>query len=518
VTGDLTPTDVEQFRTLVAKRLGLEFDDSKVDQLAGVLRERLRFLGVRRLDTYIDKVMSFDAGGELGALAEQLTVGETYFFRNPTQFSALTEVILPQRLAERNARPDVQILSAGCASGEEAYSIAILLNEKHFALPGRVFKIHAIDINPTAIKKALRARYSKWSLRSTSAELRNRYFRCEDGDYLLEPAVRGMASFQVRNLLENDGAFWREGAFDVIFCRNVMMYFSDEVTRKVLERITRALVPGGCLFLGDAETLRGLSQEFHLQHTHGAFYYRRIDPCERRSRATAPWYEPPVVASGQPEGPPLAAADLFANIDRISRQIANPDFSERRFAAQVSSVSASRLLPAVAAKPSWDLRLAHELLQQERFADSIESLGQLPPQAKQDPDVLLLRAVLLTNSGKLIEAGEVCKQLLEVDEINAGAHYLMALCLEHIGDLAGATHQDQVAIYLDPSLSIAHFHLGLLARRGAKFEQARREVGQALFLLAREDAARILLFGGGFSRTALIEMCRAELQACGDLS
>src|SRR5207244_970508 len=125
---------------------------------------------------------------------------------------------------------------------------------------------------------------------------------------------------------------------------------------------------------------------------------------------------------------------------------------------------------------------------------------------------------LLTNSGDLAEAERVCRHLLELDELNAGAHYLLALCREQAGDARAAVDHNQAAAYLDPGFAMPHVHLGLVARRGGDLETARRELEQAWVLLSREDPARILLFGGGFSRQALAELCRAELTACGSAS
>ena len=109
----------------------------------------------------------------------------------------------------------------------------------------------------------------------------------------------------------------------------------------------------------------------------------------------------------------------------------------------------------------------------------------------------------------------MCERLLAIDELNAGAHYALALCREGDGDRQGAIDHDQVAIYLDGSFAMPRLHLGLVARKRGDLETARRELGQALVLLQREDAARLLLFGGGFGRDALVALCRAELAGCG---
>jgi chemotaxis protein methyltransferase CheR len=155
------------------------------------------------------------------------------------------------------------------------------------------------------------------------------------------------------------------------------------------------------------------------------------------------------------------------------------------------------------------------LLRQERFREALETVRGLPAYSAADRDVQLLRAVLLTNCGEVPEAEAICRQLLAADNLNAGARYLAALCREHLGDPAGAMEQDRAAIYLDPTFAMPHLHLGLLTKRTGDLPAARREMEQAAALLPREDGARILLLGGGFSRKALLDFSLAELQACG---
>jgi chemotaxis protein methyltransferase CheR len=139
----------------------------------------------------------------------------------------------------------------------------------------------------------------------------------------------------------------------------------------------------------------------------------------------------------------------------------------------------------------------------------------MPAEAGIDPDVLLLQATLLVHGGKLAAAAEVCRVLLAGDEMNAGANYVLALCFEGVGDRAAATHHYRVASYLDPNFAMPRLHLGLLARRGGEMATAKEDLTQALDLLRREDASRLLLFGGGFTRDALIALCEAELKRCG---
>jgi chemotaxis protein methyltransferase CheR len=154
-------------------------------------------------------------------------------------------------------------------------------------------------------------------------------------------------------------------------------------------------------------------------------------------------------------------------------------------------------------------------MKQERFTAALAALGTGPLEDETDTDVLILRAVLLVSSGDSARAEEVCERVLALDELNAEAHYVKALCREHAGDLGSAASQDHYALYLDATFAMPRLHLGLMARRAGDLDAARRELSRAVALLAAEDGPRLLMLGGGFGREALVELARAELRACG---
>jgi chemotaxis protein methyltransferase CheR len=513
-------TDVERFRAVVALRLGIAFEESKLDHLADVLQERVKSLKDSTAASYLERLGSRREWlEEWRSLAELLTVCETYFFRYGDHFRALSEIVLPECKQASNPRREVRILSAGCASGEEAYSLAILAREP-FADPSnpRLLRIVGIDINNAMLQKAREGRYSAWKLRETPKDLCERNFGLDGKEFVIDKAIRRMVTFEERNLLEHDPFFWQEGGFDVIFCRNVTMYFSPDATRTVVARISQALKAGGYLFLGHAETLRGISDDFHLLHTHETFYYQKRGFQERRPY-TALTYASNPRSPATTIGAELveASGSWVEAIRRASERIAALVVAP---GGQVTvsdgvQVEARTSLPVVTPGRRWDPGVVVELLRSERFSDAMDLLRALPVEWSMDPEALLLRAVILTNSGDLPRAEKACRELLESNELNSGAHYLMALCREHAGDPAGALDHDQTAAYLDLGFAMPHLHLGLLARRRGDMETARREFCQALILLSREDASRILLFGGGFSREALVELGRAELRICG---
>ncbi len=510
MSGDPRAAEIERFRQFVGERLGLHFDDTKLQHLRDALSDRMRALGHRDFDTYEGRLRG-SGSEEIRALADALTVGETYFFRYWDHFRAFVEVVLPERVTARGPQRRLRILSAGCASGEEAYSLAILIRERLPVLESWKVDIVGIDVNPRAVAKAVKGRYSTWSLRDTSAEVRDRYFRSDGRELELDRAVCSMASFEERNLVEDDDAFWREGAFDAVFCRNVCMYFRPEVMRAVVSRIARALLPGGFLFLGHAETLRGMAEDFDLRHTHETFYYQRRGTIQ----AGAPR---PAIARLEAKAAhvPLAAALLLPDTSWVAAiQRASDRVAELHGAKGSATCESSPPAPTVDTRSPPDLSTAIELLRQDRFGDAIDLLQALPEASKTAPGVQLLRAVLLTNSGGHDEAERVCHQILGADELSAGAHYVLALCREHAGDREAAIDHNKVASQLDSAFAMPRLRLGILARRSGDVESARAELRRALALLAHEDVSRILLFGGGFSRETLTELCRSELRATG---
>lgn len=502
---------LERLRRAVARRLGLQLDGSKLDELAQVAAQRLSALGNPPPARWLEQVEA-GHGPELDALAERLTVGETYFFRNWNDLRALLGSVIPERVQARRSERRVRILSAGCASGEEPYTLAMLVRQVPELARWDV-AIRGVDLNPAALARAVSGRYSRWSLRQTPPDLQARFFRQERQEFRLVDEIRSMVRFEQANLVEDDPRIFSPSSWDVVFCRNVTMYFGREVARAVMDRFATALAPGGFLFLGHAESLRGLSTRFHLRHTHETFYYQVRGEAEARPPAPL---EPLAEARPVPEEP-AQNADWLQVIHESSERIAalagGAGAPSAPAAGSAPAASARGASPAGPAEPS--VARALELFGRERFGEALSALGSPALEDERDPDVLLLRAVLLTAGGAHAEAELVCGRVLELDELSAEAHYLLALCREQAGDLAAAADQDRYAAYLDPTFSMPLLHLGLMAKRRGDLAAARRELARAAVLLPAEEPSRILLLGGGFSRDALAELCRAELRATG---
>jgi chemotaxis protein methyltransferase CheR len=487
-----TENDLARFAMAVATQLGLRLEIER----SGELIERRAAARHELVSQYLDRVEAADPA-EIRALASELTVGETYFLRHSEQFRAFIDAVVPDRLAHGRLR----VLSAGCSSGEEPYTLAMLLRESY---PTHAFEIHAVDLNAESIARARRGRYSRWSLRATTPELEGRWFQHDGRDAVVVPELRSRVTFEQANLLD-DGVLNSRERWDVVFCRNVMMYFTEEHAEAVITGLARALAPGGYLFLGHAETLRERTADFALCHTHGAFYYQRrpatvVDGVERIAPSPARLESPLSLEPGWYDHIRAATQRVHAMIDG---------------ALDDSAAATPQRTPAAPAASPPDLTAIRSLLVQERFGEALEQLDELGAALLRDRDAATLRALVLTHAGRFAEARAACRELLAIDSTSAGANYLLALCCDSTGDTEGAAQLAHNAADLDPSFAMPHVHLGLLARRIGASGVASRELGRAIVLLEREEPVRLELYGGGFSRQALLAMCRAELAAIG---
>ncbi|BDG08804.1 CheR family methyltransferase [Anaeromyxobacter paludicola] len=505
----------ERLREAARQTLGLQLDASRLADLEDLAEERRTALGLADVEAWLARLEAGEPEEE-GAVARRLTVGETYFFRNENDLKAFVGEVVPERVRARGADRRLRFLSAGCASGEEPYTLAMLLRGMPF-LGGWELSVRGVDVNPAAVARGRSARYGEWSLRQTPADLRARFFRQEGREYRVNDDVRALVALDVRNLSRDDGELFAPGSWDAVFCRNVLMYLAPEVTRRIVDRLATALAPGGFLFLGHAENLRGVSSRFHLRQARGTFFYQRREddgPGDEAAPAAAAPPRPPRPPRPAPVPAPEAGGDLEPApvegswVDAIAQASA-------RVAALTGKPLAPPARPRGAAPDAAQVTRAFDFLRRERFADALSELGSPPLESERDPDVLLLRAVLLASGGRHAEAEAVCARLLAVDELSAEAHYVKALCREHAGDPGGAADEDRYAAYLDPTFAMPRLHLGLMHRRAGELDPARRELARARVLLAAEEASRVLLLGGGFSREALSELCRAELRAAG---
>jgi len=326
----LPPEVLNAFRNLVEAVSGVVLNDAKLSHLDAVVLSRMAALGIPDAAGYLELLSEEKKGAtERGDLVSEFLVGETSFLRTPHLFDAFEKAILPGMLEQGFVYP-LPIWCAGCSTGEEAYSVAIAALEGSCGRRTVPVRVRATDVNPRFIDTAREGVYPAQSLRNLPGRIRESWFTpMKDGRYRVADAVRRLVDFEEGNLIDFLSDLLPPARYAAIFCRNVMIYFRSETTRRLVERFHESLFEGGVLFLGHSETLWGISEAFRLEQREKIFYYRKpraksVPPrpaaAPRSSGASTAWRgvpraEPPPPS---PVDDPSPAMKLVLSAERLA--------------------------------------------------------------------------------------------------------------------------------------------------------------------------------------------------------
>ncbi len=456
----LARPEFEALRSLLSQAAGLVFDDSRLQSMSYSVGERLRATGAPDVATYLGLLSDV---GERQALLNEVTIQETHFFRNPPQTRVLRTHVLPELLrhAEANGKR-LRIWSAGCSTGEEPYGLAMALRELLPSTDGWDVKVLATDVSTRALAAAKVGRYGARAVALATPEQLGRFFvPTPEGGVEVRQEVRDLVEFRHHNLVTEAVPFPPSERIDLVLCRNVTIYFARETTRALMMRLHHSLRDGGYLFLGHAETLWQISEDFRLVSLgtgdSATFVYRRLDPApdqapERRTilpdRRT------------EDEGPP-------------------PPAPERRV--------------------------------QPRRDEARRGEGRTDEGRVTSPDHLLVKARASLAAGLYEQAAQAAGDATAIDPGRADAYYLRALALVSAGRDEDALVDLRKAVYLEPTRGFAQFLLaGVLARLGRPSSAAYAAAADTLGLQPGDATAEEL---GGRSVRELVQLCRSLARA-----
>jgi len=412
----LTAEQYDTLRALLARAAGLVFDESRKESMAYSVAERMRGSGARDVAAYLGLLTD---PAERQRLLDEVTIQETHFFRNPPQVRALRQYVLPELVkhAESHGRR-LRIWSAGCSTGEEPYSIAMMLRELLPSTAGWDVKVIATDISARALEAARTGRYGARAVQMATPEELTRFFLPSKGGHEVRPEIRELVEFRHHNLVTEPAPFAPSERVDLVLCRNVTIYFARDTTRVLMQRLHQCLRDGGYLFLGHSETLWQVSEDFRLVSLGtgeaAAFVYRRSDAAPER-RAVLP------DRRTKNEGPPQQIPERRSGPRRTSAApvaVVLPVPVEQQVASVRTALAAGRY--ADAAKMAADLAVQPGLAQPLR-AESF-----------------YLRGLALINLGGDEEALVDLRKAVYLEPRMGFAHFLLAGALDRLGHRAAA--------------------------------------------------------------------------------
>ena len=256
----MKPADFEFLSQLVNKRSGLVLTEDKAYLLESRLMPVARKRGMKGLEDLISTISASKEESLLREVTEAMTTNESFFFRDIKPFETFRDVILPDLLENRAAKKSFRIWCSAASSGQEPYSLAMVMKEQAAKLTGWSCEIVATDISTEMLAKAEKGIYSQFEVqRGLPIQLLLKYFKKANDAWEIDPSLRDMVTFKEFNLLNDPKAL---GAFDVVFCRNVLIYFDQPTKTRILDWISRILPADGLLFLGGAETVLGITDKF----------------------------------------------------------------------------------------------------------------------------------------------------------------------------------------------------------------------------------------------------------------
>lgn len=439
-----------KLKTFVINATGLSYFEKKDEDLAG--RIALRFAGIGQMTcaAYLQQLSSSTAAGsEFDHLVLALTIGETYFFRHSEQFQALKKLIIPQLIKKNQSKKTLSIWCAGCSTGAEPYSISILLKQ-HFKkeLSGWSVKIYGTDINRNYLSRATAGRFNAWHLRSLDEAVKRLCFEEKDHAWDLDEKLKEDVSFHFHNLITSSYPPIPNGPenFDVILCRNVMIYFSQESIVNILAQFDLCLASSGWLLLGYSEINIDLYKSFDLVTFPGAMLFQK-------KLTSSLWEEMPSSVQSVTRPIPLAL-----------RAPASP------------SLLRSQISPLTLQQPIVETQLTNLYDSARHMADSgdlngaLGTIDQLLQQEQLDPRGHFLRGVLL---------------------------YLMALNPQ-------AEEALRKAIYLNRNFILAHYHLGLVYQSLKQTDKSQHYFRNTRSLLSTVPSEESLFEGNGMTAATLI--------------
>ena len=439
---------------LINNRLGIVVKASQLSDLQKIVTAACKDFNLSKND-YLQQLTSASIDSPvMKNLISSITIGETYFFRDQKQMQLLQQKLLPELIARKRQEADLslRIWSAGCASGEELYSLIIMLDEMLPDIDAWHLHLLGTDINANVLQKALVGKYGEWSMRAISEYYKNKYLTREGQYYNLDKKIIDRAQFNYLNLNDNAYPAIVNGtqALDLILCRNVLIYFDAQHSNEIMHKFNSSLVEHGYLLLGASDPIEVHGTQLVLQPENGKLLYKLSLAAIKNTPAEKVQVKP-----------------VLQNVVPLLPKTVSK-----------TPTAAPRLLPTV------DFT---SLIKQSRWDDVLMAINQHSIEQQQSAGLLAIKASALANLGKLKEALSCCKLCLQKDPINLQTHFTYAMILLSMDDRNQAEAEFRKTLFLDRDFVMGHYQLGLLLLRRGQFAQGLKSLHNAFNITQSKD-------------------------------
>lgn len=472
-------------RDFIETRTGIIIHEHQRAKLRETLLQTRLALGCANCRDLLRALNGAEQLPALELLISGITVGESYFFRDPEQFTALHDAWLPEIIdrKRRVGKLEIRAWSAGCAMGQELGSLGILLDELLPDADQWSFHLLGTDLNNESLAKAIAGDYRDWALRGLSEERRVTYFTRHDNCYHLIPRVHARLKYAYLNLVEDvyPSIINETYALDLILCRNVFIYMDQNTARAIVRRFADCLAPEGLLLLGAADLgnweIAGLTA---------------------KSAGLSNAYSRPVEAGELSSGSACELAVQRRHIRDVFIDIA-PE----------NDLFPSQSTPADVRGP--DITDIKDALSSERWGAALETIERALAQGNACEELLYQRAYALANLGRLEDALAACIEVVGLDATDKRIYLVQSLVLEELGRAVAAESSLRKALYLDSQCVEAYYLLGMLLLRGGRREAGANSLRSALHFAMQGSADRKVEHAPGLTYAQLVELLRNEL-------
>lgn len=484
---------LQHFIQLIAMHTGLHIREQDRQALVKKIYARMKLLNISSLENYYQLLNASNSNSSHGEtpserewkeLALQLTIGESYFFRDRGQIELLKNTILPKlidqkRQVNNREKPSLRIWSAGCSTGEEAYSLAILVNKLIPDLHNWQILILGTDLNFEAIAKAKRGVYEAWSFRMVDPEIQKNYFNQRQQSWQIKEHIRSLVKFQTNNLIKDTfpnsaSDIW---GMDIIICRNVFIYFDSKSISIVLDKFYNTLRTTGYLIAGHAELHGQDLGKLRTKVFPESVVYQRHEDVQIETPAKPSQLLPVLINTPIPlvSKYPVNASKNIKNISTYSVQ-RSPAKPSVVTAVDHSNVKNTSDLAKMFSK-------AETLFKQGEYAIAIHEAEQVIKHHPHHFGTCYLLAQAWANLGEPEKAATYCQKAIEIDAVSIAPYYLFAHIAEEKGDIERAKELFKTIIYLDPSAITAYVELGIIYRNAGDRNRAKKMLSAAEELL-----------------------------------